>query len=522
MEKLPYAHDATYNSKLWERKPRCLGNTRVRLLEMVDGWSRSPDSAGIFWLSGMAGTGKSTIARTIADRFAKEGQLGASFFFSRGRGDLGNAGKFLTTIAAQFAGKHPFLKYQVSKAVAENPQIIYEGLGEQWKHLIVRPLTQFAERLSRLRTLAIVIDALDECEDEDDVRWILRLLPQITGLPNLQLRILVTSRPETPIRLGFRSMLQDAHRDFALHEIDRAVTENDIFLFLSHEIEEITKEFGLSPWANSDDIRDLAFRASGLFIYAATACQFIRNDKYSPPRESLKHLMDSPVGASPDASLDEMYNQVLQYSVCGHDKGKGPLSDKLCARFREITGPIVVMFDTMTCTSYSNLIGIEEKMVLAVLGDLSSVLEISNHRPIQLLHPSFRDFIIHPDRCSGIFHIDDVATHEFLVHCCLRVMSNHLREDICDLRAPGSLTSAVTRDRLDRCLPAELRYACRYWIPHIERGKLQARDDHPIHAFLRKHLLHWLEALSLLGKLSEALTGITSLVAHTLVGQTQC
>jgi hypothetical protein len=51
----------------------------------------------------MAGTGKSTIARTTADRFSQSGKLGASFFFSRGGKDVGNAEKFFLTIARQLA-----------------------------------------------------------------------------------------------------------------------------------------------------------------------------------------------------------------------------------------------------------------------------------------------------------------------------------------------------------------------------------------------------------------------------------
>jgi hypothetical protein len=45
----------------------------------------------------MAGTGKSTIANTIAQNYFKQGRLAASFFFSRGGGDTGNASKLVTT-----------------------------------------------------------------------------------------------------------------------------------------------------------------------------------------------------------------------------------------------------------------------------------------------------------------------------------------------------------------------------------------------------------------------------------------
>ena len=92
----------------------------------------------------MAGTGKSTIARTIADRFleGKQFQLGASFFFSRGQGDLGHAGKFFTTIAAQLArfGGSQDLRHYITKAIKDNSDIVQQDLNAQWKQLIFQPL----------------------------------------------------------------------------------------------------------------------------------------------------------------------------------------------------------------------------------------------------------------------------------------------------------------------------------------------------------------------------------------------
>src|SRR6266536_2884799 len=80
--KLPCADDAAFDSQLWEQKPQCLPETRVQLLRQIEAWSEMPNGPCIFWLKGMAGTGKSTIARTIANRLAKQRRLGASFIFS--------------------------------------------------------------------------------------------------------------------------------------------------------------------------------------------------------------------------------------------------------------------------------------------------------------------------------------------------------------------------------------------------------------------------------------------------------
>ena len=90
-----------------EHNARCLENTRVELQRHIAEWARNKNGKHIFWLNGMAGTGKSTIARTIAQLFADKGQLGASFFFKKGEGDRGSAARFFTTIATDLMSYIP-------------------------------------------------------------------------------------------------------------------------------------------------------------------------------------------------------------------------------------------------------------------------------------------------------------------------------------------------------------------------------------------------------------------------------
>ncbi|KAM5494468.1 hypothetical protein MaudMau93_000484, partial [Microsporum audouinii] len=61
----------------------CLPGTRIELLREVEEWAKSARAKCIFWLNGMAGTGKSTISQTVARRLKEKKLLGASFFFKR-------------------------------------------------------------------------------------------------------------------------------------------------------------------------------------------------------------------------------------------------------------------------------------------------------------------------------------------------------------------------------------------------------------------------------------------------------
>lgn len=468
----------------------------------------------------MAGTGKSTIARTVADKFAEQNKLGASFFFSRGRGDLGHAKKFFSTIAAQLASKVPLLRDYIGKAISGNPQIIREGLGEQWKHLILQPLMRLEAALPQQdkgslepRILLLVIDALDECDGGDEVRLILHFLAELKALRKVRLRVFITSRPEIPIRSSFTRMSGDAHQDFALHDIDKLITQQDISIFLSHELEEIRKEYDIGQgWPSQNCIPLLAQKANGLFIYAATACRFLRSSKVSTPEDRLELLFQgSSDSQSPDGAVDEIYLQVLANTLIGDSDARE--REQITERFRAVVGPIVTLFDALSYTALAKLINDEERSVRALLDNLHSLLDIPTRpdHPIQLLHPSFRDFVLDPSRCANSFWIDERKTHEHLANMCLSFMSHHLKRDICGLKAPDASCSTVPCDRVEQCLPAELQYACRYWAQHLQKSDLHPQDDGPVHVFLQEHLLHWLEALSLMRKTSEGVLAITYL-----------
>src|SRR5580700_4769972 len=123
LSKLPFAEGAAFDSYVDELDARCHPETRIDLLRHIKEWVDDPQGKCIFWLNGMAGTGKSTVARTVAQSFADDGRLGASFFFKRGEGERGNASRFFTTIAAQLVRTVPATTPYLSKAIDADPGI---------------------------------------------------------------------------------------------------------------------------------------------------------------------------------------------------------------------------------------------------------------------------------------------------------------------------------------------------------------------------------------------------------------
>jgi hypothetical protein len=120
----------------------------------------------------MAGIGKSTIVHTVARDYFEQGRLAASFFFSRGGTDVGNASKFVTTIAIQLAVHIPPVEPHIWDAIIACSIIASQSFADQWRQLVLRPLLKL-EGNDTYPLYVMIIDALDECEDENNILIIL-------------------------------------------------------------------------------------------------------------------------------------------------------------------------------------------------------------------------------------------------------------------------------------------------------------------------------------------------------------
>ncbi|RPA72111.1 hypothetical protein BJ508DRAFT_367432 [Ascobolus immersus RN42] len=482
---LQCCHQAVHDSWSMAKKARCLTTTRKELLHQIKAWIEDKGARNryIFWLRGMAGTGKSTISLTIADDLARNGKLGASFFF-------------------------PGIAHLIGAAMTQNPTITEKGVTDQWKVLVLQPMVQFDKTLVKPRSMVFVLDALDECDEEDDVQRVVSFLPMLcTTMKMLKVRVFLTSRPEVRLRMTFDALSIRECEDFVLHNIEKDIVDSDIRSYFSFKFEGLKQKGAVKAqdWPGDAPLSSLVDRSCGLFIYAATVCRFIEEsrERWSDPQEALSVLLDDSGDKeqdpqeSPTYGLDTVYIQILTSSMTGK-------SAAIYKRFRRFIGPIVLTLETLAVGTLERLLGFKEGELHISLNRLNAVLDITvsdnGEQLIRLLHPSFRDFLMDPKRCPAGMVVHQNEGHESILTCCLAIMSSQLKKDICRLEALDADPRTLPPDVVNKYISSELRYSCKHWIEHLIRGNICLSDNGAVHLFLKKYLLQWIEVLSILGK----------------------
>ncbi|PQE09262.1 Vegetative incompatibility HET-E-1 protein [Rutstroemia sp. NJR-2017a BBW] len=519
--KLKSVNDAAFDSYAEEHNARCYQGTRIQLLQQIDTWASDLSSECIFWLNGMAGTGKSTISRTVAQNLSAKGELGASFFFKRGEGDRGHSGLLFATIATQLVQILPSLAPHVQYAIEADPAISTKTLKQQFDGLILEPISKLPRDPQKLLRVVIVIDALDECDREEDIRIIIRLLSQVKSITSVYLKFFLTSRPELPIRLGFKD-IHGRYEDLALHQIPKAVVQEDISAFLEHELTMIRDDYNKSvnpsrrlpaDWPGESILQSLVGMAIPLFIFATTICRFINDRKCGQPKDQLAKVLRYET-KSQVSKLDATYLPVLEQLLVGVSP-----SDKrdIVAEFQQVVGSIIVLARPLSATSLDLLLGLSEGTADNKVDLLHSVLSIPSdpNLPIRLLHLSFRDFLVDTEkRETNPFWVDEKEAHKKLASRCLLCLttSGYLKKDICDLRVPERPQADIDQHTIDTHLPPDVQYACQYWVYHLKECGNVICDNDQVYNFLECHFLHWLEALSLMGRISESISMINDLI----------
>jgi hypothetical protein len=479
--------------------------------------SSSSSSLSIFWLAGLAGTGKSTIIKTFCERVSNDDRfMLASFFASRNSAERRDPYRILHTFAYQLAIMTDSIRSHVLAAVRAPQDVMQEPMQEQVKQLLAGPISK-----ARLhgRTIVLVIDALDECQKTAGVEGgpLIKLLAQL--LQDQPIKLLVTSRQEDSLTKMFASL---SHVPLRLHEIKSAIVEADVWRILDAGFADIRRDrahdLQTDRWPTRSDLNMLVNLTGPFFIYAATVLKFVGAPRFLP-EERLNQVLRRGSAISSDGSklfskIDVLYLDILKAAT--EDEAGDP-DIELCRRVGGLLRTIVLLEEPVSVSTLAQLMDLTENVprIDSDVRALSSVLMIT-HTPgskrfsetVSTFHPSFRDFLVDPRRCSAEhFLVKPAEHHHQLLASCVRLMNRWLRYDICGIQKL-SCANADLQDlpeRLAGNLPEAVRYACLFWPAHlVAGGPLAESAAAALLEFCVVHLFHWLEVLSLLDALSSA------------------
>ena len=499
LNSMHHATDAGHRSR---NRQGCLKGTRGDVLLQLECWLKDRQDHRIFWLNGLAGTGKSTIAQTFAEISFADGRLGASFFCSRDFENRSNLQVIFPTLAFQLAYRYPLFRGQLLQVLRASPNIGQESLCSQMEKIIVGPL-----RSTCIQTL-IIVDALDECIDKEPASAILSVLARYVGeIPHV--KFFITGRPEPRIRSGFRlESLQPITETLRLHDVKRSLVDNDIKLFFRTQLGSIVKTRSCcdltEDWPSSYQINVLCKKAAGLFIYASTVVKFVTS-RHHNPTERLNLIISLPQSTAHEGKLgvDLLYTQILEQAFSNVE-----LEEKeLYSCFKSAVGMVLLVINPLPAMALSTLLRVSD--ISTTLHSLHSVLLVPGNKddPIQAFHKSFPDFLTDPGRCKDDrFFINPSVYHQEILFSCLSLMKERLKKNICNLDNYALLSEVVDISGLKKeHIGAALGYACQFWTKHLvgvpSSGHNVEEVCKAVDEFFTKHLLFWIEVLVIMGNL---------------------
>ncbi|KAI5122822.1 hypothetical protein M0805_003117 [Coniferiporia weirii] len=400
----------------------CMEGTRRSVLKQVEEWAVSDSK--LFWLHGVAGSGKSAIANSVAYMFEeRQLLLSGCFFCKRDDPECHNPMNLLPTLAHQFSKWHPAYRSSMLSVLrgADEPKLS-QNLRWQFDLLMKGPLMSLNANVNDLppRPFVVVIDALDECGDTPDLR--LDLAKCLTEVADIVpwLKVFITSRPLPEFKWIF---LQDTVKHHSLDinkEIGSEQVHEDIMLYTRH----CAENFNLT----GDQIIALASKASGLFIWISTAFKFIHSQLDEDG--AVRSLLSQNPADNPEAELDKIYTTVLQSASGGYNNTqivKSIIGIVVCTS-RNKPLPEASLLEFLTAI----ISGAKINVIRESIDNLQAVLyrDASKDGAICVCHPSFLDFV-NTQTQSQDYWTNPVSMDVIMATKCLKIMHSQLKFNIC-------------------------------------------------------------------------------------------
>ena len=478
---MPRAQFVEYDAASPAPRNACTTNTRKAVLDKLQVWANDETTTKVYWLNGMAGTGKTTIAYSFSEILDENDSLGGTFFCSHLRADTRDVRCIIPTISFQLAHYFPLLSHLIMEVVKDHPDCSSWRIGKQFLNFMVKPLNA-VDRDARgvLAVPVVVLDALDECSDQFFVAELLSVI--LKHSKSLPVKFFITSRPDAKLKETFDDSL--GHSNFILHEVEKEIVKADIELYVTAYLHD---KFNKPNWPSQAELKRLVDMCGIMFIYAATVCKYVAQRGRSSMPRRLSDVVNSKLELTSGLNdpLHMLYERILHAAYAHVNDGERLDIDMVLTA-------VVYVYNPLSIAAISALMQIEHTE--AALSSLHSLIYIpsESYMPISIFHASFYDFISN-QALSSKHYLDPCISHKSLSIQCLSLMKKEWS---------AKYVPYLAKRRCEE-ISEHLAYACGSWAFHYTysdnpNGSAELKD------FFQSHLLRWMDCLSILGKLETA------------------
>jgi hypothetical protein len=479
--------------------------TRESLLNQLMAWATNEsDTSNIYWIHGLPGIGKTSLAHSICEKLHKVQHLAGAFFCHRDDADMSEPRNILPTLISKLAETFPPFRSIVADRLRNDPNLTSKSMKD----------TLFLDFVCNLprhprHTLVFVIDALDECGDDRSRPVLLRVLNDVAEHAPW-LKLIITSRPERDIDRFFNALTRPSYSAYDL-ATDRAAGA-DLRAFAQTEFGLVAEKWCLpTPWPESSLFDRVIARANGLFIFIKTLVLSL--DHCKDPDEVLKAtLQDSDATGS--RSLYLLYSSILKARIVHSNDD-----------FRRIIGVILITapYRPLSDKTIAELAGVRPNLVKKWVNDLSSLLyrDQAANGGVRVRHLSISDFFV-SDHCDYQVNLEDGNVQ--LGISCLRVMVKQLRFNICKLE-DSRLANVDIEDlssRIKDNISDALQYSALYWSSHL--CSTPNNGDQHVWELLKEFFeglygLFWIELLSIMGAIPMGALSLRQVISWAQVSK---
>src|SRR5258706_677153 len=282
----------------------CKKGTRESVLNEVTAWvADGSGSSNSYWIYGLAGIGKTSLAHSICETLDERNQLVGAFFCQRDDTNSSQPRNTLPTLIYKLAENSPTFRRIVAERLRSKPNLTTESMKD-------KPFLDFTLSLPgqpHEHSFAFVIDALDECGNSKTRPDVLKALTDAAALAPW-LKIIITSRPEADIERFFNSLAGSSHSSYDLATDQKA--SDDLRTFARTQFDLVASTWCLpTPWPTESDFNKVISRANGLFIFVKTLVLAL--EKCDDAEETLKEALQGSAGNGLE-SLYGLYSSILK------------------------------------------------------------------------------------------------------------------------------------------------------------------------------------------------------------------